>query len=318
MRIAVFGAGAVGGFLGGMLAKSGEEVALIARGDHLRTIQKDGLRLEGPRGNFTVRPAIVTDDALKVGPVDVVILGLKATQLQESAAAMNPLLGQDTCIVPVQNGMGITEEVESLVGGGHAVVGVTVLTCTILGPGHVRHFSGIDPYFRFGEKDNRPSKRTDRLRDALRKANVSAATPPEIDVHAEVWAKFCFVVPMSGVGAVTRVPLGEWRHSPGSRRMWQESMGEIAALAKARKVRLPEGYQETLTKVLEGYPPDVQPSMQRDIAAGRPSELDYQIGATVRMGRDSGVPTPVNDFIYAALLPLETRAREAHRKSKGG
>ena len=309
MRIAVFGAGAAGTLLAGFLSHAGYEVALIARGERLKAIQADGLVVDSYIKRFEVRPALVTDNPAAVGPVDVIILGVKAWQVTEAARAIRPMVGPDTCILTLQNGVEAPSQVAAVCGKEHALVGVGTFVSMMAGLNHVRHIADVHPTFRFGEQGSKPSARVAALRQALEKSGFTATTPPEIDVDTELWSKFAGVATNGGVGAITRVPVGVWRTMPGTRQMRVDAVREVLAIARARGVRFPDNIVDILMGVLDNYPPETTISMQRDIVAGRPSELDNQVGAVVRLGKESGVPTPVNSLIYAALLPQEMKAR---------
>jgi len=307
MRIVVFGAGAVGGYFGGRLAQAGEEVVFIARGEHLAALRRHGLRVESIKGDFVVRPVQATDDPGEVvGAVDVVLVGVKAWQVAEAAQAMRPLIGPQTFIVPLQNGVEAPDQLAAALGAGHVLRGLCKIICSRVGPGHVRH-EGIEPYVAFGELDNRPSERVERLRRAFEGAGVTAEVPPDIGVA--LWEKFLFIISFGGVGAVTRAPVGVLRGLPETRRMLEEAMAEVLAVAQARGIDLPEETIARTMALIDGLPPGGTASMQRDIMAGRPSELESQNGALVRLGREAAMATPLHAFIYHSLLPLERRAR---------
>ncbi len=225
MRIAVFGTGGVGGYFGGRLAHAGEDVVFIARGEHLRALRADGLRVDSPDGDFTVFPAQAAEDPREVGPVDAVILGVKAWQVGQAAEAMRPLIGPATFVVPLQNGVEAPSQLAAVLGTEHVFGGFCYIVSFIVGPGRIKH-GGMKPYIAFGELDNRPSERGQRLLDAFSKAGVTAEMPP--DIHAAMWGKFLFIASLSGVGAVTRAPAGVMRTLPETRQMLEEAVKEIA------------------------------------------------------------------------------------------
>jgi 2-dehydropantoate 2-reductase len=306
MRIAIFGTGAVGGYFGGRLAAAGEDVAFIARGETLRVLRSHGLRVESIKGDFVVSPARATDDPGEVGPVDIVLVAVKAWQVEEAARAMSPLLGRDTAVVPLENGVEAPDQLAAVLGRTHAAGGVCRLVALQLGPAHIRH-AGVEPTVAFGELDGAPSARLAALQGALERAGIRAEVAA--DIRAAIWEKFLFIAAVSGLGAVTRAPAGVVRAIPDTRRLLVSALAEIAALAEARGVRLPEGAVARTMAFIDSLPPDATASMQRDIVSGKPSELEAQNGAVVRLGRAAGVATPVNDVIYCALLPQEQRAR---------
>lgn len=316
LRIAVFGAGAAGGLIAGFLSDAGYEVGLIARGGRLAIIRDEGLRIESYIRPVHARPAIVTSDPAEVGTVDAVILCVKAWQVIEAANALKPLLKAGTCILTQQNGVEAPSQVASIVGEEHALVGVGTFVALSTGLNQVKHIADVHPTFRFGEalhfgeQKSRPSARVAALRQALEKAGFSVATPPDINVDTELWAKFAGVATNGGMGAITRAPAGVWRSLPGSRQMRLDAVHEVLAIARAKGVRFSASIASDIMGVLDAYPPQMTASMQRDIMEGKRSELEEQLGAIVRLGKESGIPTPVNTLIYAALLPQELRARQ--------
>jgi 2-dehydropantoate 2-reductase len=306
MRIAVFGVGGAGGYFGTRLAQAGEDVIFIARGEHLRAMRAHGLRLESIKGDALIQPAQATDDPTSVGVVDVVLVGVKAWQVAEAAQAMRPMIGPETFVVPLENGVEAPEQLAAALGTEHVLGGLAVIISFLAGPGHLRH-AGAEPFIAFGELDNRPGERAQRLRDVFTRAGVNAAIPP--DIHVALWEKFVFIVAISGVGAITRAPAGVIRTLPETRQMLEQAMRETLLVGQARGIALTE---QAIVKALanvDGIVASGTASMQRDIIAGRPSELEAQNGAVVRLGQEVGVATPVNAFIYHTLLPQELRAR---------
>lgn len=306
MRIAVFGTGGVGGYFGGRLAQAGEEVIFIARGDHLRAIRMNGLKVDSILGDFVVQPAIATDNPIEAGLVDVVLVAVKAWQVRDAAEAMRPMVADHTCVVPLENGVEAPEQLGAVLGKEHVLGGMCQISALLAAPGHIRHV-GIEPYIAFGELDRSPSQRTSRLLAALQNAGVKSAIPDDIQVA--MWEKFLFIAAVSGVGAVTRFPVGVYRSLPETRLMLISAMQEIVAVAQKRGVSLPDDAIEKRLAFIDAMAPGVMASMQRDILEGRPSELEAQNGAVVRMGKALGLPTPTHAFIYASLLPQEKRAR---------
>jgi 2-dehydropantoate 2-reductase len=298
----------VGGYFGGRLAEAGVSVTFVARGAHLAALRRDGLTVESVAGDFVVRPVDATDDAGAVGPVDVVLVGVKAWQVPEAARALLPLLGTDSVVVPLQNGVEAADQIAAVVGAHRVLGGLCKIVSYLAGPGRIRH-AGIAPRIEFGERDGRRSERVLALRAAFENARgVSVGTPA--DIEAAVWEKFLFIAPFSGVGAVTRAPAGELRAIPETRSMLEAAMREVFDLARARGVALGDDAVARTLRWVDGLPADATASMQRDIVEGRPSELEYQNGAVVRLGRESGVPVPVNECLYRSLLPAERRARD--------
>jgi 2-dehydropantoate 2-reductase len=306
MRFAIFGVGAIGGYFGGRLAQAGEEVAFIARGEHLEALRTKGLRVDSINGDFVLPAVTATDDPSRIGAVDVVLVGVKTWQVPAAAESMRPLLGEDTLVLPLQNGVEAPAQLAKLLGREHVCGGLAKIISYIAGPGHIRH-TGADPYIALGELDNQPSDRLERLRRALQRSGVSAEIPP--DITAALWAKFLFVASWGGVGAITRAPIGVIRSVSQTRRMLEGSMQEIYEVADALNVNLAPDAVSAAMGFIDTLPPNGTTSMQRDIIENRPSEIESWTGAVVRFGRDAGVPVPINEFIYNSLLPLERKAR---------
>lgn len=309
MRIAIFGTGGVGGYFGGRLAQAGHDVTFLARGAHLRAIRDAGLRVTSTLGDFTVQPAQATDDPAEVGEVELVLVAVKAWQVADAAAAMRPMVGAETVVLPLQNGVEAPAQLAGVLGAGPVLGGLCRILSYVEGPGHIHH-AGIEPYIALGEMDGARSERMARLVALLQAAEGIQAEAPA-DIRSALWAKFLLICPWSGVGAVTRAPIGVTRSLPGTRALLEGAMAEVAAVARGHGIALPEGIIARTLAFLDGLPEGGTASMQRDIAEGRPSELEAQNGAVVRLGAEVGVPTPVNSFLYHALLPQELQARGA-------
>jgi 2-dehydropantoate 2-reductase len=306
MRIAVFGVGGVGGFFGGRLAKAGHEVIFIARGQTLKALRERGLKVDSLDGDFIVNPVQAAENPSDVGHVDAVILGVKAWQVPQAAEAIRPLMGPDSAVMPLQNGVEASDQLASVLGVNHVLGGLCYVVSFIVGPGHIRH-AGIVPRLIFGELDGQPSERSQRLMKAFHDSGLDAEVAA--DIRSKMWEKFLFIAPLSGIGATSRVPVGLARTIPETRRLYELCATEIVAVASAKGIRLhQDAVADTMFKI-DNLPPETTASMQRDMMAGLPSELSAQNGAVVRLGREAGVPVPVNEFLYAGLLPQEQLAR---------
>ena len=306
MKIAIYGAGGVGGYYGGVLARAGHDVALVARGAHLSAVRRSGLRVRSPRGDFRVRPAVATADPGEIGPVDAVIVAVKSLHLHGVRDGIGPLLGPGTLVVPLLNGVDADEALLPAVGRARMGKGLTRILSEVSRPGEIRHV-GVEPYVAMAEWDGSTSSRVEALVAALSDAGVHAEVPQDID--AALWLKFTFVCAVGGVCAVCRMPVGPVRSLPASRDLLRRAMEEIAAVAAVRGVALPDDAVARALAIADSFPPEGVSSLQRDITAGVPSELDAWSGAAVRLGAEGGVPTPVHSFIYSVLLPGELKAR---------
>ena len=296
MKIAVFGAGAVGCYFGGRLAKSVDEVIFIARGKHLHTMKKNGLKVDSINGDFIVRPVRATDNPEEVGIVDMVLVTVKAWQISDATKAMKPMVGPETFILPLLNGVEAPSQLAKILGREHVLGGLCGLISYIAEPGHICH-AGTDPFIRFGELDNSQSERVKLLNDIFEKTpGITASIPPDINVA--MWQKFLLITAWSGLGAITRVPVGIFRSQPGTRQMLEKTMIEIYDVARVRGIDLPVDVVAKTMEFIDGLPAGGTASMQRDIMEGKPSELETQTGAVVRLGQEVGIDTPINNFIY--------------------
>ena len=307
MRIAVFGTGGVGGYFGGRLAQAGEAVIFIARGHHLAALQAHGLNVKSVAGDFAVSSVEATDDPGKIGRVDAVLVGVKAWQVPEAAQAIQRIVDSNAMVVPLQNGVEAPRELAKTLGREFVLGGLCRISSFISAPGEIQH-TGIEPYIAFGELDNRRSHRVERLEDAFRRAEGLTVEIPE-DIHVAMWRKFLLIAAWSGIGAITRAPIGVMRSLPQTRALLRQAMAEIVEVAQARAIALsPSAIAETMA-FIDGLSSTGTASMQRDIMEGRPSELEAQSGAVVRLGQEVSIQTPLHQFIYYSLLPQERKAR---------
>lgn len=309
MRIAIAGAGGVGGLLAGLLARSGVEVALLARGEHAEAIRRDGLRVDSPLGRFTVRVSAVSEDPAAVGPADALLVAVKAWQVADLAPRLAPILAGGGVAVPLQNGVEAAGRLAAALGEERVAGGLIAVLAWIDGPGAVRHMGGI-LRVRVGERGplaGRPSPRLEALAASLRAAGADAEVVP--DVERASWEKLLLIEPWGAVSAAARAPIGVVRAVPETRGVLVACMEEVAALARARGVRLPEEAVAKALAIVDSAPPEGTASMQRDLGAGRPSELEDQLGAVVRLARAAGSPAPLHAALHALLLPQERAAR---------
>jgi 2-dehydropantoate 2-reductase len=297
----------VGGYFGGRLAQAGDDVTFIARGEHLKAIRERGLRVESINGDFTVQPAQAADDPAAVGAVDVVLVAVKAWQLPDAILQMKPLVGAHTSVVWLGNGIEGTDQLVDAFGRERVVGGLCRISSFLGGPGVVQHV-GVQPYIAFGELDQTQSPRVEALRAAFARFPEMRVEAP-VNIHIALWEKFIYIAAVSGVGAVTRQPIGVYRALPESRAMLLSALEETAAVGRVRGIPLDANVAQKFLTNIDQFVPSLLASMQKDIIEGRPSELEAQTGAVTRLGRQLHIPTPTHDFIYAALLPQERKAR---------
>ena len=309
MRIAVLGAGAVGGYFGARLAQAGCSVVFIARGAHLEDIRRHGLSIESPAGDCVVRPAEATDAPELARDADAWLVGVKAWQIPEAAAALGPVVGRKSVVVPLQNGVEAADQLAAILGHERVLGGSCRILACLSAPGRIRHV-GVDPILEFGERGGRSTGRASGLLAAFDRSTGATGRLVE-DVESAVWQKFLFIAPTSGVGALAGTPAHVFRSRPETRAMLVAAAQEVFLLARARRIALQEDAVDRALALVDALPEGAITSMQRDMQAGRPSELESLTGAVVRLARAAGVPAPVNESIYRGLLPSETRAREA-------
>jgi 2-dehydropantoate 2-reductase len=308
MRLGVFGAGGVGGYFGGRLAQAGHSVVFIARGPHLEAIRRSGMHVQSIAGDFAVSPAEATDQPALAGTVDAVLLCVKAGEVTEASRSLLPMLGADSFVLPLQNGVEAADETAAVVGPERVVAGLCRIVSYVAGPGRICH-AGVAPRIELGERDRRRSDRVAALRAAFEACEGLAVETPD-DIEVALWEKFLFIAPVGGVGAATGMPVGVFRRVPESRRLLEAAMREVFDVGRRRGVALPEDAVEGTLRYVDSLPEDTTASMQRDLLGGKASELEHQTGAIVRLGRAAGVAVPVNEFLYGSLLPRELRARQ--------
>ena len=306
MRIAIYGAGGLGGYYGARLACAGNAVAFIARGAHLEAIREHGLRVRSPLGDMHLPNPVATGDPAGVGPVDLVLVAVKTWQIPEVAAAMTPLLGEDTVVLPLLNGVEASDALAAVVGSGRVLGGLSKVFSKIESPGVVRQFhSGA--FVAFGELDGSGSERVRAIGEVFSAAGIDTAVSREIRV--ELWKKLLLVSSWAGLGALARSPMGVMRAEPGLRTLIDRSMDEGLAVARATGHDVGLDYKDEMWAFYRAMPAGATASMQRDVMEGRPSELEAWNGAVCRFGARAGVETPVHSFTYHTLLPMERRAR---------
>lgn len=306
MRFAIVGAGGLGGYYGARLLQAGHEVAFVARGAHLAAIRKNGLKVLSPLGDVHLKDVQASDDPRAIGPVDVIVVAVKTWQVAEAAQAMRAMVKADTIVVPFLNGVEAPDELAAILGASHVIGGLSKVFSLIEAPGVIRHFNP-GAYIEIGELGGGLSPRVEALRAAFEAAG--AQSKASADIRTELWKKLLTVSSWAGLGALSRSPMGVLRSQPETRALIDRAMDEGVAVGLRRGYALSDKDKADLWALYDSIPADATASMQRDIMAGKPSELDAWNGAIVRFGQETGVDTPVHRFTYHALLPLERRAR---------
>ena len=301
MKIAIMGTGGIGAILGAALAKSGQNVTFIARGTHLAAIQNNGLRIEGDNGDTLIRPAQATDNPATVGAVDLVLVCVKQWDVDTAGEFIRPLVGPDTTVIPLQNGIDAAERLAPILGAARVMPGSALVTGAVIAPGVVRQ-TGTYQRIVFGEVDGQETARGRAIRDTGPAAGIEMVLSP--DITLALWEKFCILVPHSSLNALTRLPIGRLRDDPDVMALYHALLDETIAVGRARGVRFPPDQVAKTLAVTRAFPPHHMASMANDVIAGNRIELPWLAGKVVALGRELGIPTPACTFAYQALKPL--------------
>ncbi|MGE5143992.1 MAG: 2-dehydropantoate 2-reductase [Acidobacteriota bacterium] len=306
MRIAVMGAGGVGGYFGALLARSGHDVAFVARGRHLAAMREGGLRVRGAAGEIRIDRPTATDDPSMLGKRDVVLFAVKLWDTESAAEAIRPLLEPRSVVIPFQNGVESVERIGRIVGAAHVMGGAAYIAATIAEPGVVAQ-TGSMARLRFGAVrfEQQPAAR------AFLEACIAAGIEAELadDIERVVWEKFVFLSAMSGVTAATRQAIGAIRDDPDLRAVFAAAMREAHAVGRARGVALGEGFVEQQLAFADGLPAQMRSSLLNDLLAGNRLEAPWLSGAVARMAKEAGLAAPVSATLYAAVKPFCAGAR---------
>lgn len=298
MRIAIYGAGGVGGYYGARLAAAGEDVHFIARGAHLDAIRADGLAVRSKNGDLYIQPANATDDPGTIGPVDVVMVAVKLYDTEAAAEGCKKLVGPGTLVVSFQNGVTAVDTLIAALGAEHVVGGATYIMSEIAEPGVIAHM-GTNARLVFGELDGSESQRIKDLRAACANAGIDAVISGKILI--DIWSKFSFLAALSGLTSLTRKPIGMIRADAETRALFQHAVEEVVAVARARGIAVKDDQVGHNMKQVDNLPEKMGSSMFYDLGRGRRLELPWLSGAVSRLGKELDIPTPTHDFIYAAL-----------------
>jgi 2-dehydropantoate 2-reductase len=305
MKILIMGTGGVGGYYGGLLAQQGNEVTFIARGAHLYAIRHEGLQVKSIHGDFKIFPASATEDPAKIEPVDLVLFCVKTYSTDEAAEAIRPVVAPQTAVLSLQNGVDAAERIGKILGMEYVIGGATWLSSAVEAPGVIKQISQFRRIV-FGELAGGRSERIQSIFEVLNSTGINVEISENI--RKILWTKFVFISAASAFGSLTRLPMGEYRAVPETRRLVSGIMQEVEALARAQGIPLDPGVVQNSLDFMDNAAPHIKPSMQLDVESGRRTELESMVGVIGRKGRELGVPTPVADFVYSTLLPVERKA----------
>ena len=308
MKIAVMGAGGIGGCYGGLLAQAGNDVTLIARGAHLAAIKEKGLQLIQPEADFTVAVA-ATDDPSQVGPVDLVIFSVKAHQNSKAVPLIEPLIGEDTTILTIQNGVESADELGQDYGAERVLPGSAYLLSNIISPGVIKQLSLV-PRVAFGESNGDRSQRAVAIRNSFCEANIEAELSD--DISKALWSKMLYNSPANGMASAARLSPRDLIEYPHGAAMFRSAIQEVANVGTAYGIPFGQDDVQGAMDLITARPMGARGSMQADLEAGRPLELEAIVGSVPRIGRKVNVPTPVFDMLYTLLLPHIDGSPESH------
>lgn len=298
MRIAVMAAGGVGGYFGARLAAAGANVAFVARGAHLDAIRGHGLRVESQLGNLHLRQVSAADRPEAIGAVDIVLFAVKLWDTEAAAQACRSLIGPETGVICLQNGIDGPEILTIGLGRPH-VIGGTAHIATVIGePGVIRH-TGTMARLTFGEFDRRTSSRGEAFHALCKAAGIDAVLSP--DINRAIWDKFVFLATFSGMTALTRLPKAPILADPETRAMFHAALAEVVAVARVKGIDMPADHADALLRFGDGLPAEMKSSLLHDLERGNRLEVPWLSGAVARIGGECGVPTPVHRFIATAL-----------------
>ena len=298
MKIAVMGAGGVGGYFGARLAQAGCEVVFIARGAHLAAMREHGLRVESELGDIVIPKVRVTDDPGTLAPVDLVLFSVKLRDTVAAARSIKPLFGPDTGIVSFQNGVQKDDMLRSVFGDAAVMGGVAYIATAIARPGVIRH-TGTMQRLAFGEYDGARSARAEALLKACKLGGIN--TELSGDIRREIWEKFVFLVGLSATTTAMRLPIGPIRTHPQTRAFLLDIMQEAVAVGRSLGVALAADYAQQRLAFCDGLPADMTSSMHHDLNGGKPLELAWLSGGVVELGNAAGVATPANRAVCDIL-----------------
>ncbi len=299
MRIAAMAAGAVGGYFGARMAAAGHDVFFIARGAHLEAIEKNGLKIESVHGDLHLPKPNVTDDPKTVGPVDIVLFAIKLWDTEKAAELTRPLVGADTRVITLQNGVDSVERVAPILGADNTIGGAAYIATTIASPGLVKHTSSFAK-MRFGRADKKPDATLQAFVDAGKAAKIDLDI--SADIERERWEKFAFLTAMAGSTATLRSSIGPIVADPELRSFFRKLMEEAFAIGKAKGVALDPAYlEDRMNFVTTKVEPGMKASMAHDLERGNRLELDWLAGKVRELGRSLNIPTPASDTVYTVL-----------------
>lgn len=305
MKIAIIGTGGVGGYFGAKLVQAGYDVTFVARGEHLKSIQNNGLTIKSFLGDFKVDNLKATDKITKIDKPDLIIIGVKAWQIKEIRDNIKMILKDNTVILPLQNGVLASEELSESIDKKHILGGLCRIISKIDSPGVIHHI-GITPAIIVGELDKSKTERIEKIQEIFITAGIESKISENIE--ADLWKKFITIC-VSGLLAVSNTTYGELRSMKETRRLMIDLLKEIFLLSQKIGAGIETDFVDQAVAFIDSFPYDSTASLTRDVWEKKPSEIEYQNGTVVRFGEKHGIETPINKFVYSCILPSEIKAR---------
>jgi len=305
MKTVIIGAGGVGGYFGAKIARAGNEVTFVARGEQLKAMQANGLTVKSIQGDFKISNLKCSEKISEIGPADLVILAVKAWQVKDVALQLKSVIDKDTVVMPLQNGVLAVDELKENLRAENVIGGLCRIMSKIESPGVINHF-GIDPVLIFGETNYSVTVRLEKINEMLSSSGINASVSGNID--SDLWKKFIPIC-VSGLLAVSKTTYGELREMKETRKLMVDLIQEIYLLSQKIGIPIEPEFPLKTIAFIDSFPPQSTSSLARDVWEGKPSEIEYQNGTVVRLGQKYGIQTPVNSFVYSCILPMEYKAR---------
>ncbi len=305
MRIVILGTGGVGGYFGGKLAKAGYDVTFIARGKNLKALLTNGLTVKSVLGDFKIDTVNATDKISDIVKADLIILGVKAWQVKDVAIELKSAICENTIILPLQNGVCAVDELKEHISETNIIGGLCRIISKIESPGVINHL-GVTPAIVFGELNYKLTERVKAIKEIFDKSEIKSGISEYID--SDLWKKFIAIC-VSALLAVTKTTYGEMRELKETRQMMVDLLTEIYKISQKKGILIENDFLDKTISFIDTFPYDSTSSLTRDVWEGKPSEIEYQNGTVVRLGKELGIPVPVNEFVYNCILPMEKKAR---------
>lgn len=307
MRIAVMAAGAVGGYFGARMAAAGHDVTFIARGAHRDAIRSTGLVVESPLGDLHLKDVRTSDDPREVGPVEVILFAVKLWDTEAAAELTRPMVGPDTRVITLQNGVDSVERIAPILGEDTVIGGSTYIVTTIAAPGVIRH-SGPGARIVCGRLDGKPDETLNRYAPEFKSAGIDFHVTATMKL--DLWKKFVLLSGTSGITASTRLPIGDILADPDIKALFHRLMSEAVAVGRASGVDIPAEFADAQMKTAQGFPASMRASMANDLNNGNRLELDWLAGKVIQLGHKYGVPVPASETVYAILKAYRMGRRD--------